>query len=80
MGATRTFRFRSFTLRPDTASDSVLTHMECKTFGCEQGSAASERAEDGSAWAADHLKVNPEHTGYREVITRDYAFQPGEWL
>ncbi|WP_443729040.1 DUF7848 domain-containing protein [Streptomyces adelaidensis] len=39
----------------------------------------SGKAEDGTAWAADHLKGNPAHLGYGEVITRPYRFVPGAW-
>ncbi|PZT77677.1 MULTISPECIES: DUF7848 domain-containing protein [unclassified Streptomyces] len=75
-----TYRFREHTLTPDTGpeSDPWQSAMECK--GCGRCSEKSESAEDGTAWAAEHLKANPGHLTYREVITRPYRFDPGEWL
>lgn len=75
-----TYRFREHTLRPDTErpdADPILFAMECK--GCGDNSDGSESAEDGTEWAADHLKANPGHLTYREHITRPYRFEPGAW-
>ncbi|WP_171112289.1 MULTISPECIES: hypothetical protein [Streptomyces] len=75
-----TYRFREHTLTPDTGSEAgpVLFAMECK--GCGDSSDGSNDQGDGSAWAAGHLRANPGHLTYREVITRSYRFEPGEWL
>jgi hypothetical protein len=75
-----TFRFREHTLSPDKVSEPVLYAMECKTAGCRQTSEASEDPGAGSDWATAHLKANPEHTAYREKITRAYRFHPGDWV
>jgi hypothetical protein len=75
-----TYRFREHTLTPDRTEDAEpsLYAMECK--GCGQSSDGSESQADGSDWATGHLKANPGHLTYREVITRPYRFEPGEWL
>ncbi|MFF4578229.1 hypothetical protein ACFY15_07495 [Streptomyces sp. NPDC001373] len=75
-----TYRFREHVLTPDTGPDSDPWQyaMECK--GCGQRNGSSGSAEDGTEWAADHLKGNPGHLTYREIITRPYRFEPGAWL
>ncbi len=79
MGATRTFRFQNHHLQPDPVSEPVLYGWECKTAGCGAKSEASEDPAKGSEWSADHLKANPDHKAFREVITRAYRYEPGEW-
>ncbi|WP_455752465.1 DUF7848 domain-containing protein [Streptomyces albus] len=32
------------------------------------------------SWATRHLKRNPEHFTFREIVTRPYRFVPGAWL
>lgn len=75
-----TYRFRAHTLTPDRTpeADPVLYAVECKE--CGDTSDRTENPEDGTEWAADHLKANPGHLTYREHITRAYRFEPGEWL
>lgn len=74
-----TYRFREYTLRPDRTpeADPVLFAIECK--GCGQSSDGAENPEDGTEWAAEHLKANPGHLTYREHITRPYRFEAGAW-
>jgi len=72
-----TYRFREHTLRPNTA-ERPLFAMQCKS--CGQSSDGSEKAEEGTEWAADHLKATPGHLDYSEHITRSYRFEPGEWM
>ncbi|QAX94049.1 hypothetical protein SEA_EURATIS_54 [Streptomyces phage Euratis] len=79
-GMTRaTYRFRDHTLTVDDRPEAEpLKHsMGCKA--CGESSEASEKPEDGSAWAVDHLKSNPGHLEYRAQITRPYRFEPGDW-
>ncbi|MET9295307.1 hypothetical protein [Streptomyces sp. NPDC003077] len=73
------YRFRDHTLRPDETenADPVLCTMECK--GCGETSEGAEYSEDGTQWAAVHLKAHPGHLTYREHITRPYRFEPGAW-
>ncbi|WP_228044357.1 DUF7848 domain-containing protein [Streptomyces ferrugineus] len=52
--------------------------MESK--GCGQSSDGNVDQGDGAEWAAARLEANPGHLTYREVITRSYRFEPGEWL
>lgn len=53
------YRLREHTLTPDTGpeSDPWQYAMECK--GCGQRGESTGSAEDGTAWAAEHLKANP---------------------
>ncbi|CAD80151.1 gp25.3 [Streptomyces phage phiBT1] len=74
-----TYRFREHTMSPDPVSEPVLFGWACKTAGCGAKSEPSEDASAGSTWATDHFKTNPDHTAYREIITRAYRFQPGDW-
>ncbi|MEV0119966.1 hypothetical protein AB0I16_00205 [Streptomyces sp. NPDC050703] len=73
------YAFRDYTLCPDTAEESepIVFGMECKN--CGDSSDGSEDPANGTEWAADHLKANPEHLTYREHITRSYRFEPGAW-
>ncbi|MGW0709989.1 DUF7848 domain-containing protein [Streptomyces sp. NPDC002643] len=71
------YRFREHTLKPD-ATEPTLFALRCK--GCGESSDGSEKAEEGSAWAEEHLKANPGHLAYQEHITRSYRFEPGKWL
>ncbi|KUN94036.1 hypothetical protein [Streptomyces caeruleatus] len=77
--ARATYRFREHTLRPDTAQDAEPTNyaMQCKH--CGDSSKGSESQTDGSEWATAHLKANPGHLAYTEVIGRSYRFEPGDW-
>ena len=71
----RTYRFRTYVLRPDSEPRAFV--MQCAT--CQATGPTSENPEDGTAWAADHLKAKPDHLAYRETITRPHRFEPGEW-
>ncbi|MEU7159153.1 hypothetical protein [Streptomyces chrestomyceticus] len=73
----KTFRFRNYRLTPDQEETPVLA-MECT--GCGKSSDGSENANDGTQWAVDHLKANPGHLRFREIITRAYKFIPEGWL
>lgn len=76
-------RFRQFTIMPDIEredSEPTTFHMQCKADGCTATREMSRLATDGTAWAHDHLKADPGHLQYREVITRPYIMDTGEWL
>ncbi|WP_369189337.1 hypothetical protein [Streptomyces sp. R08] len=72
-----TYRFREHTLTPAPDDEPTSSALACK--GCGEASEPSTDATDGTAWAADHLKANPGHLTYREIITRSYRFKPGAW-
>lgn len=74
-----TYRFREFTIRPDLRPESepIMSTMQCKT--CDESGPTAEEFEGGTAWAAKHLKANPDHLEYREHITRPYHFEAGAW-
>jgi hypothetical protein len=73
------YRFREHTIRPDLRPEAepITSRIECAT--CGAAGPTSEDWENGTAWAAQHLKANPGHLGYREHITRPYWFEPGAW-
>lgn len=77
--ARATYRFREHVMTPDPVSEPVLHMWECKAPGCGATSEASEDPSTCSEWSAEHFKANPEHTGFREIITRAYRYQPGDW-
>ena len=74
-----TYRFREFLLVSDTEPDAEpLTYaMQCAV--CEQTGDRSEDQADAQSWTTRHLKANPEHFTYRELITRPCRFEPGAW-
>ncbi|NSC23084.1 hypothetical protein FM076_18745 [Streptomyces albus subsp. chlorinus] len=74
-----TYRFREHAIRPDLRPEAepILSAMQCKS--CGDTSEKTEEFEDGTAWAAKHLKANPDHAEYREHITRPYWAEPGAW-
>ncbi|WP_326596742.1 DUF7848 domain-containing protein [Streptomyces sp. NBC_01803] len=74
-----TYRFREYTIGPDTGADAeAVTHtMQCRV--CEETGPTATDAGDGTAWAARHVKGNPGHLAYREHVTRPYRFTAGEW-
>lgn len=72
-----TYRFREHTLTPAPELDPTAFAMQCKH--CGESSDSSENQADGSEWATGHLKANPGHLAYTEVIGRAYRFVPGEW-
>lgn len=74
-----TFRFRNYHFRPDTEPDAEPHTFTMRCAVCDATGPTSERPEDGGAWAAEHLKAQPEHFTYRETITRPHRFQPGAW-
>ncbi|NGO11050.1 hypothetical protein G5C60_26480 [Streptomyces sp. HC44] len=63
-----------------TGAEPTTFHMQCKADGCTAISEMSGKATDGTAWAEAHLKANPTHLEYREVITRPYIAEPGDWI
>ena len=73
------FRFRDYTIRPDFRPDAepITSAMQCAK--CDESGPQTEESEDGTAWAARHLKANPEHLDYREHVIRPYRFEAGEW-
>ncbi|WP_149827631.1 hypothetical protein [Streptomyces tailanensis] len=74
-----TYRFREHTIGPDRRPEAERTKAEMQCKPCGKGSEASEQFTDGTAWAVDHLKANPGHLEYRELIIRPYRFEPGDW-
>jgi hypothetical protein len=74
-----TYRFRDCTIRPDLSPEAepITSAMRCKT--CNESGPTTEDFEDGTTWAAQHLRANPEHLEYREIITRPYRFEAGAW-
>jgi hypothetical protein len=77
--ARATYRFREYTILPDKRPEAppITFEMECGT--CNASSPVTEKAEDGTQWATEHFKANPDHEEYREHITRPYRCEPGEW-
>lgn len=73
------YRFREYTIRPDLRPEAepITSAMQCTT--CNERGPKSEAFEDGTVWAAQHLKANPDHLEYREHITRSYRFEAGAW-
>lgn len=75
-----TYRFRNHTIGPDRRPDAEPHSftMRCTTCGATGPTAGTGSA--GTEWAAGHLKTNPGHLHYREIVTRPYRAVPGEWL
>ncbi|MFD8868491.1 hypothetical protein ACFV1F_29870 [Streptomyces sp. NPDC059590] len=73
------YRFREFQLIPDTEPDAEpLTYvMQCAV--CEQSGKRGDDQATAHTWATGHLKANPDHYTYREIITRPCRFEPGAW-
>lgn len=72
-------RYREHTLRPDRHADAEPFTFTMQCAACEETGPTSTDAEDGTAWAAQHLKAKPQHLVYREHITRPYRFESGAW-
>ncbi|NGO68215.1 hypothetical protein [Streptomyces boncukensis] len=78
---TRTvFRFREYTIVPDTEPDAKPTRIVMRCAVCGETGAPSESTEGSPVWAARHLKANPEHLSFDEVVTRPYRAVPGDFL
>ncbi|MDK1472257.1 hypothetical protein QNO07_02245 [Streptomyces sp. 549] len=81
--ARRVFRFVDWTLRPDQDDDAPpLTHrFRCLSLtddDTECGAESDKHTDplDAQAWTFEHLRANPEHTSYAEVIERPWVM----WL
>ena len=74
------YRFREYNLGPDRRPEAEAHTFTMQCTVCDENGPTSENGEDGTAWAAQHLKANPGHRTYREHITRPYVAQPGPWL
>ena len=74
------FRFREHTLRPDRRPEAVPVTFTMYCGMCGAMGPTAEAGGNGTAWAVEHLKDNPAHLDYRELITRPYRFEPGAWL
>ncbi|MEE1835786.1 DUF7848 domain-containing protein [Streptomyces sp. SP17KL33] len=82
MTTRKKYRFREYTIMPDidrADAEPTTFHMQCKADDCSAISEMSRLATDGTAWALAHLKGNPTHLEFREVITRPYVAEPGDW-
>ncbi|WP_405804835.1 hypothetical protein [Streptomyces sp. NBC_01187] len=75
-----TYRFRKYLIGPDQRPDADPVAFTMRCAACGVGGPTSEGSEDGTAWAVRHLKANPDHVDYREIITRPYRAEPGAWL
>ncbi|WP_078610662.1 MULTISPECIES: DUF7848 domain-containing protein [Streptomyces] len=64
---------------PDTEPDAEPLTFAIPCAVCEQTGEPSDDHGVAHAWATGHLKANPEHFIYREIITRPCRFKPGAW-
>ncbi|MCX3061530.1 DUF7848 domain-containing protein [Streptomyces beihaiensis] len=76
----RTFGFVNWTLRPDLDDDAppTLHSFRCLTLtendtACAAASEPSADPAEQQSWAFDHMRRNPEHTSYAEVIERPWV-------
>ncbi|MFI0728610.1 hypothetical protein ACH4S9_06250 [Streptomyces sp. NPDC021225] len=72
-------RFCEFQLIPDTEPDAEPLTFTMQCAVCEQAGEASDDQAAAHTWATGHLKANPEHFTYREIITRPCRFASGAW-
>lgn len=76
----RTFRFREYSIVPDTGPGAGSWEFAVACGGCGERGPEEASSDDAFAWALAHLKAYPHHLSYREHITRPYRAVPGEWL
>ncbi|WP_313956560.1 hypothetical protein [Streptomyces sp. SAJ15] len=80
-GARRaTYRFREYTIGPDRRPQAEPHSFRMQCAACGELGEPYDSGEAGTEWAVAHLKGNPGHLAYREIITRPYRFEPGVWL
>ncbi|WP_063784186.1 hypothetical protein [Streptomyces sp. SBT349] len=75
----RTFRFREYTIVPDTEPDAEPWIFSFECVVCEEEGPENASQEEALSWTLVHLKAYPEHLSFRERITRPYRAVPGRW-
>ncbi|MET7357589.1 hypothetical protein ABZS76_03995 [Streptomyces sp. NPDC005562] len=83
--AVRRFGFVTKTFRPDLDDDAPPTTygLRCLTLTeddteCGAESSRSEDATDPQTWVFEHVRDNPAHTSFAEIIERPWIVVPGE--
>lgn len=73
------YRFRDYTVEPDLSpgAEPIAFAMQCAE--CDATGPAAGTTDTACAWIVHHLKANPRHLRYRELITRPYRAAPGPW-
>ncbi|CAL9417561.1 MULTISPECIES: DUF7848 domain-containing protein [Streptomyces] len=75
-----TYRFREFRLVPDAEPDAEPVSFTMQCAVCGRTAAPHTSRSVPRSWATRHLRRNPEHFTFREIVTRPYRFVPGAWL
>lgn len=74
------YRFRNYRIEPDHSDDAepIVYFVQCAA--CEATGPLEDGSDDATIWIVAHLKAEPAHVRYREVITRPYRAVALEWL
>ncbi|WP_306663018.1 DUF7848 domain-containing protein [Streptomyces alkaliphilus] len=75
--AGRRMRFREYAIEPDREPDGEPVTYAAQCAVCEEIGPAEKDEETGTDWMLAHLRANPEHLTYREIVTRPYLAVPG---
>ncbi|MQS06076.1 hypothetical protein FNX48_002430 [Streptomyces sp. IF17] len=70
-------RFREYAIEPDREPDGEPVTYAAQCAVCEEIGPAEKDEETGTDWMLAHLRANPEHLTYREIVTRPYLAVPG---
>jgi hypothetical protein len=73
------YRFRNYSIEPDLSPGAEPVEFTMRCAECEATGPAAGTSDAAAAWIVVHLKAQPRHLRYRELITRPYRAVPGGW-
>ena len=73
------YRFRAFRITPDHEPGAEPGTFAMQRVVCEEAGPAATDVREAHDWAETHLKANPEHLTYRELVARPYRAEPRAW-
>jgi hypothetical protein len=73
------YRFRNYHIVPDTGPSAEPHSFTAQCATCDETGYSSQNSDHAQAWVERHLKANPQHLTYRQIITLPYRAEPGEW-
>ncbi|WKK22737.1 hypothetical protein QZH56_28870 [Streptomyces olivoreticuli] len=65
-------RWKDWTVQPDNEPDAKPHTYAQECDVCGEGSARSIAQEAGTLWILEHVKANPSHSSYTQIVKRGF--------
>lgn len=73
------YRFRAYTVEPDLSPSAEPVTFTARCAECEATGPTAGTSDAACGWIVVHLKAEPGHLRYRELISRPYRAVAGAW-